>query len=111
MRLKRMGGSNYLMVKLNSRERKYLEGFRKSESVKTVKNTDNYFSQMIAMHTRAVHVMQTALTLEHERLISSAGVSSIFKELDKTISSFEKVVNRNFIRLNDLIERRKKKSK
>lgn len=111
MKLKKMGSSGYLMVKLKSREKKYLEGFSKSESIRTVKNTDDYFSQMIAVHIKAVYVMQTALTLKKEGLISAAGVSSIFKELDNTISSFEKTVNRNFIRLNDLIERKNKKVK
>lgn len=89
------------MVKLNLRDKNYLEGFNKYENVKTLKNTDDYFSKMIALHIKAIYVMQTALSLEQEGLISSKIVSKVFKELDKTIHGFKNTVNKHFLKFSD----------
>ena len=109
MKLKKAEGRNYLLVKLRARDKKYLEGLRKYENAKTVKNTDNYLSQMLALHINAVYVMQTAFRLEQEGIISSAVISRVFKELDRTIHSFENTVNKYFIKFSDQIESNKKK--
>ena len=109
MKLRKMVDGNYLLIKLDPRDRKYLEGFRKFEDTKTLRNTDKYMSQMLAIHIKAVFVMQTALLLEQEGIISSAMISKIFDDLDKSISNFEKIVDKNFIKFCDLFNQRKKK--
>lgn len=109
MKVQKKAGSDYLLVKLNSRDKKYLEGFIESESIKTLKNTDNYFSQMMTVHIKAVYVMQTALALEQEGVISPVVISRVFRELDRTIHGFEDAVNKYFLKFGDLTEASKKK--
>jgi hypothetical protein len=109
MKLRKMADGNYLLIKLNLRDRKYLEGFRKFEGMRTLRNTDKYLSQMLAVHIKAVFVMQTALMLEQEGTVSSVMISKVFDDLDKSISNFEKTIDKHFIKFSCIFDRRKKK--
>ena len=53
MKLTKRKNSHYLLVKLNARDRKYLDGFRKHESAKVVKNTD----KLLALKWRFTRVL------------------------------------------------------
>jgi len=104
--------NHYLLVKLNARDRNYLDGFRKHESKKVVRNTDKYFSSMIAIHTKAVFVMQTAMILEDKKMASPALINAVFNDLDKSMINHVKVITKYYKKLCDIYDRktgRKKK--
>jgi hypothetical protein len=107
--------SHYLLVKLNARDRKYLEGFRKHESKKVVRNTDKYFSSMISIHTKAVFVMQTAMILEDKKMASPALINAVFNDLDKSMYNHVKAITKYYKKLCDIydkkVESKKKKWK
>ena len=53
--------------------------------------------------------MQTALMLEHEGTVNPAVISKVFDDLDKSISDFEKTIDKHFIKFSSLFDRSKKK--
>ena len=112
MKLTKRKNSHYLLVKLSARDWKYMDGFRKHESSKVVKNTDTYFSSMIAIHTKAVFVMQTAMILEEKKMASPALLNAVFNDLDKSMHGHVKVITEYYEKLCDIYDREtKEKSK
>ncbi len=108
MKIIKKKDDHYLHVKINAKDRKYLEGYRKYSSAKAVKDTDKFLSDMISIHTRTVFVMETAMLLEAEKKIKSDRVDSTFNELDKSLSNYENVVNKYFVRLGTLLNQKNK---
>ena len=78
MKLKKIGKNHYLLVKLNARDRRYMAGFIKFERKKTVRNTNKYMSDMIAIHIKAVYVMQCAMLLESEGVLNKKKANRFF---------------------------------
>jgi hypothetical protein len=106
MKLTKRKGGHYLLVKLDARDRKYLNGFRKHESPKNVRNTDKYFRSMIAIHTKAVFVMQTAMLLEDKKMASPALINAVFNDLDKSMHNHVKLITKYYKRLCDIYDKK-----
>lgn len=53
MKLTKKKDDHYLLVKLNARDRIYLEGFKKHETAKQVKDADKHFSDIFALIIKA----------------------------------------------------------
>lgn len=111
MKIAKRKNDHYLLVKLNARDRKYLDGFRKHESKKVVKNTDKYFRSMIAIHTKAVFVMQTAMILEERKMASPALINAVFNDMDKSMISHVKVITKYYEKLCAIYDRKTRDKK
>ncbi len=83
---------------------KYLKGFRKYESPKHVVNMEKYLSKVASLHIKAIFVMTSALMLEADKKPTKKKSKSVFRDLDKTLAGFAKIVDRNFVKVNDLFD-------
>ena len=96
MKLRKVSNGHYLMIKLNARDRKYVQGFNKYEDTRTIRNTDKFLGDMLALNLKAVYVMQSALILESQGKLGSKIINDAFDELDKSLENYEKVIDRYF---------------
>lgn len=102
MKLRKVGKGYYLMIKLNARDRKYVQGFNKYEDTRTIRNTDKFLGDMLALNLKAVYVMQSALILESQGKLGSK-ITDAFDELDKSLKDYEKVIDRHFRKFSRLL--------
>lgn len=102
MKLRKVGKGHYLMIKLNARDRKYVQGFNKYEDTRTIRNTDKFLGDMLALNLKAVYVMQSALMLESQGKIGSK-ITGAFDELDKSLENYENVIDRYFKKFSRLL--------
>ena len=107
MKLRKVGKGHYLMIKLNARDRKYVQGFNKYEDTRTIRNTDKFLGDMLALNLKAVYVMQSALILESQGKLGSK-ITDAFDELDKSLENYEKVIDRYFKKFSRLLYGTKK---
>lgn len=107
MRLRKIGKGHYLMIKLNARNRKYVQGFNKYEDTRSIRNTDKFLGDMLALNLKAVYVMQSALILESQGRLGSK-ITDAFDELDKSLENYEKVIDRYFNKFSRLLYGTKK---
>lgn len=107
MKLRKVGKGHYLMIKLNTRDRKYVQGFNKYEDTRTIRNTDKFLGDMLALNLKAVYVMQSASILESQDRLGSK-ITDAFDELDKSLENFEKVIDRYFKKFSRLLYGNKK---
>ncbi|MGB3480460.1 MAG: hypothetical protein WBB67_15030 [bacterium] len=108
MKLRKIGKGYYLMIKLNARDRKYIQGFNKCEDTRTIRNTDKFLGDMLALNLKAVYVMQSALILESQGKLGSKVINDTFDELDKSLENYEKVIDRYFKKFSRLLYGTKK---
>lgn len=94
MKLTKRKEGNYFLVKLNARDGKYLEDFRKYEHPKTVKNTDRLFSDKLALEIKTLWVMSTVMELESNGELSTEKVDEIFEQLDEPMNEFAQVASK-----------------
>jgi hypothetical protein len=106
MKLTKRKNSHCLFVKLNARDGKYLNGFKKHESKKVVRNTDKYFINMISVHTKAVFVMQTVMILEDRKMASPTLINAVFNDLGKSMHNHVKVIIKYYKKLCDIYDRK-----
>ena len=107
MKLRKVSKGHYLMIKLNARDRKYVQGFNKYEDTRTIRNTDKFLGDMLALNLKAVYVMQSALILEYQGKLGSE-ITDAFDELDKSLKDYEKVIDRYFKKFSRLLYGNKK---
>lgn len=108
MKLRKVGKRHYLMIRLNARDRKYVQGFNKYEDTRTIRNTDKFLGDMLALNLKAVYVMQSALILESQGKLGSKVINDAFDELDKSLENYEKVIDRYFKKFSTLLYGTKK---
>lgn len=108
MKLRKVGKGRYLMIKLNARDRKYVQGFNKYEDTRTIRNTDKFLGDMLVLNLKAVYVMQSALILESQGKLGSKIINDAFNELDKSLENYEKVIDRYFKKFSRLLYGNKK---
>jgi len=53
---------------------------------------------------KAIFVMTSALMLEADRKITRRKSRSVFRDLDKALAGFAKVVDKNFVKFDGLLE-------
>lgn len=111
MKLTKKKDRPYFLVKLNVRDRKYLEGFRKHETTKQVKDADKHFSDIFALIIKAFYVVNLAMVLEAQGKITKKKADQVFRELDKTMDSHARVINKYFRKLGDILCEKPKKRK
>jgi hypothetical protein len=113
MKLMKRKDGNYLLVKLKARDKRYLEGFRKHETAKQIKDADKHFSDIFALIIKAFYVVNVAMVLEAKGKITKKKADQVFRELDTTMNSHARVVNKYFKKLGDLLfgKPRKRKNK
>jgi len=108
MKIRKVGKGHYLMIKLNARDRKYVQGFNEYEDTRTIRNTDKFLGDMLALNLKAVYVMQSALILESQGKLGSKIINDAFDELDKSLENYEKVIDRYFKKFSRLLYGTKK---
>ena len=111
MQFTKINRSNYLLVKIGAYERRYLEKFRKNEHPKTVKNTDKFLSDKLALEIKTLWVMSRSMKLEAKGELATDKVDQIFEELDERIDEYERVVDKYVDFLNRYVSKSNRKMK
>jgi hypothetical protein len=103
MKLTKRKNAHYLLIKLNARDRKYLQGFKKHETAKQIKDADKHFGDTFALIIKAFYVANVAMVLEANGKINKKKADQVFHELDRTMDSHARVVNKYFRKLGDIL--------
>ncbi|MCK4251353.1 hypothetical protein KAX97_07885 [candidate division WOR-3 bacterium] len=111
MKIKRINRKDYLLVEITNRDKKYLEGMNKYEHAQTVKNTDEYLSNVLAVHIKSVYVMSAATNLETEGVITKKKADKVFDDMDNAMEKLAQVIDNYFIELSDLLDSISEKKK
>jgi hypothetical protein len=115
MKFKKASGGNYILIKVNPGDKKYLQAFKRYESAKIVKNTDEYLSEMVTMHIKTILVMTTAKILARDGEISKGNANAVFGRLDKALTSYDRILDKYLVKFGNLLngktKRRRKRQK
>ena len=80
-------------LRLTERDKNFIRELHKYGDTRTTKNNEKYLTQAFSTHLRAVFVMQTALMFKAAGWISPLKCDAIFKDLDRSFTNFENIVD------------------
>jgi reverse gyrase len=99
MKLKKMKRHDYLMIKLNKRDAKYLKNFLRYEHPQMVRKTENFFGKVLALHIKSVFVTTAACLLKNEKALKQKEYEWVFRELNGSLRRYAKTVDKYFKKL------------